>query len=225
MEMVDGAPDGASFSCAGWDLCEDFEGGAIGAAWTVDPTVTVDSTLAHRGTHSARMHMNADAIGQYEAGHIFETATLSPVPNETWVRAYVRLGALPTGTNALELLSIQHAGGGPAGEYTFVRQGLFEIYVAPALATVTTSTSPATNAWYCLIFHVVFSTTNSGSLDLSGDAAAGISGTTTNDSTTPVDSLGVGPYLAGPNVADAQPAFDVWVDDVIVHHTAVTCAD
>jgi hypothetical protein len=85
--------------------------------------------------------------------------------------------------------------------------------------------SVPTDSWFCLVFHVVFSTTATGSLDVTGDFAAAITGTITNDAVMPVDMVGVGPYFSGTNVAVSQPAFDVWVDDVIVHGSPVTCSD
>jgi hypothetical protein len=223
-DAADSGSDGPAFSCAGFDVCDDFEG-PIDPTWLVDPGVSLDTTITHRGGQSARMHMTALAVGQQGAARIWESVTLSPVPAETWIRAWMRMSAIPDGTNRLEMISIERNGGGGAADYVFVHSGLVEVYVEPQGAVMPSSGSVATDSWFCLVFHVVFSTTANGSLDVSGDFAAGINGTITNNGSMPVDMIGVGPYFSGTNVLVAQPAFDVWVDDVIVHGSPVTCAD
>jgi hypothetical protein len=220
-----GGSDAAAFTCAGFQLCEDFEG-PTDPAWTSDPSVVLDSTIRHRGASSMRMHMSPLNAGQQGSSRMWETVTLSPVPSETWVRAWMRMSSAPTATNALELISIDHDGGGGAADYVFSRSGAVEVFVEPQGTQAGTPGPAPTDTWFCLVFHVVFSTTTSGSLELTGTfAPPAIGSATTNDSAQPVDTIGVGPYFSGTNVDVAQPAFDVWVDDVIVHDSPVTCAD
>jgi hypothetical protein len=121
-DAEDSGSDGPAFSCAGFDLCEDFEG-PIDPAWMVDPGVVIDSTVKHRGSQSARMPIPALTVGQQGATRIWEPMTLSPVPAETWIRAWMRMSAVPDGTNALELISVERDGGGVAANYVFVRSG------------------------------------------------------------------------------------------------------
>lgn len=221
----DGAPGDAATACTGFDLCESFEA-AVGAAWTVEPGVAIDNTVFHRGQRSARMHMPALATGQSGSARMSETATLTPTPPETWVRAYFFVNALPAASNRLEMVSLEHDGGGGAAEYLFSRDTSFEMYLEPSGTTSATAQAPV-GEWFCVVFHVVFSTTSGGSLELISDRIpyVMIGAMKTNDSVAPIDTIGVGPYFAGPNVLASQPAFDVWVDDVIVHHAPVTCAD
>ena len=58
-DALDGADaDARTYSCAGYLICDDFEAG-IGPEWLVDPGVTIDATVAHRGKQSARMRTSA----------------------------------------------------------------------------------------------------------------------------------------------------------------------
>ena len=45
------------------------------------------------------------------------------------------------------------------------------------------------------------------------------------DGTPPLHDMDFGIGFAGTNVNGAQPAIDVWIDDVIVNNTPITCAD
>jgi hypothetical protein len=213
-------------SCEGFDICEDFED-AIDPLWLVDPGLSLDSSIAHRGGQSARMHLAALPPDTDGAARIYETVTLAPVPTEVWIRAWVRMGALPASGNDMELIAIEHNGGGPAGDYVFARADTVLIY-ANAQGTVSATGMPfALDTWTCLVFHVVFSTTVGGSLALDIDdvPALVLPSTITDDSGFPVDMLGIGPHFASTNIPNPQPALDVWIDDVIVHSSSVTCSD
>jgi hypothetical protein len=45
------------------------------------------------------------------------------------------------------------------------------------------------------------------------------------DGTPNLGNLIIGLQFASSNVTAPQPALDMWIDDVIVDHAAVTCAD
>jgi hypothetical protein len=72
----------------------------------------------------------------------------------------------------------------------------------------------------------VRSTTTTGSLTSSGDLAAlTLPGVKTDSSTSPMTNLFLGMGFSSSNVPVAQPALDLWIDDVIVDAAPVTCAD
>jgi hypothetical protein len=47
----------------------------------------------------------------------------------------------------------------------------------------------------------------------------------TDSTAAPLKTVALGIGFAATNVNDAQPAIDMWIDDVIVHHAPVTCSD
>lgn len=226
VDATDAGPDARTFSCAGYLICDDFEG-SIGPEWFADPGVTLDPTIAHRGTQSARMRMPALQAGMTGSARLAEFTALATVPAVVWVRGWFRASALPASTNALELIAVDRDGGGPAGNYVFLRSDRVQVYNAPSLLQDSTSAPAPIDTWFCVAFQVTFSTTANGSLQMASDSldALSLTDVITNDASEPVDGLGVGPYFAGTNVDDVQPSFDIWVDDLIVHTSEVTCDD
>jgi hypothetical protein len=98
--LDEGASEGggsgeAGGGCAGYQLCDDFEGVAPGAAtspWTIDAqayTVETidDATMAHSGTHA--VHVKATAASG--RGYIVETKTFPAT--DFWGRAWILLQA------------------------------------------------------------------------------------------------------------------------------------
>nr|MBA3542486.1 hypothetical protein [Deltaproteobacteria bacterium] len=62
-------------------------------------------------------------------------------------------------------------------------------------------------------------------LELSGDVPTLSLSNVTTDSTTPMSLVAFGIGFANGNAPVAQPALDLWVDDVIVDMAPMTCAD
>jgi hypothetical protein len=77
---------------AGVQLCEDFESGMIGPAWTVSGTKPVVDTMQHaRGSHALHITQSGNGLS-----YIKETATF-PAPNDTYFgRVFVYFKSLPT---------------------------------------------------------------------------------------------------------------------------------
>jgi hypothetical protein len=64
-----------------------------------------------------------------------------------------------------------------------------------------------------------------GTLDLTGDIAQPLHYAGATDGTPPIAEITLGLRFAPTNVTTAQPPLDLWIDDVIVDHAAVTCAE
>ncbi len=213
-------------SCAGFDLCDRFETDQLAAVWTVAGTAVHDTTQAHRGSGS--VHFTLPAVSpQNDAGSFLtETATLAGASTEStelWVRAWVRIGALPQAGNNLELLSLDQQGPPRFGDFVFVKSGETDVYSQFDDTVVAIPAAMPTNRWVCLIWHVVRNT-NSGMLQLGGDLGSASLAATT-DGVPAVSALALGPNFSKTNLTVAQPALEVWIDDVIVHHAALTCTD
>jgi hypothetical protein len=154
---------------------------------------------------------------------VTETATLAGTTTNFWIRAWVRLGALPVTGNSLELMSADQPSAPRFGDFVFVKRDETDVY-SQFDDTVSAIPVPMpTDQWVCLVWHVGRSATT-GTLDLSGDVGS-TSRSATTDGTPALSVIALGPNFAATNVTAVQPSFDVWLDDVIIHHAAVTCAD
>jgi hypothetical protein len=99
---------------AGVELCEDFESGMIGPAWTVSGTRPVIDTMEHaRGAHALHVTQKGNGLS-----YIKETRTF-PAPNDTYYgRVFVYFKSLPTppGMTYAHWTMLAASGTGVAGE-------------------------------------------------------------------------------------------------------------
>jgi hypothetical protein len=217
--------DGAAVACApGLDLCDGFEEPTLdGAIWDTDPMVTLDTTRAHRGAQSIHVHSPAFAANTGSYTTLRETRTIT-IGGTFWVRAWFWLSALPAGQNGLELITAERPGS--AGDYLFVRSDRTSVYSQFADNSQSSMTTLPTGTWVCTIWKVVRSTSATGSLTLSGDAPAITFSNAVTDSTAmPMTVVTMGLGFSGTNVPVAQPALDLWIDDVIADSSPVSCTD
>lgn len=207
-------------SCEGFDICDQFEDSVLSSVWETFGDVT-HSTLAHRGTGSVHFAVPAVAAGGMAGALIRENMTLGAGTPAFWVRVWVRFGALADVQNHLELLSADEFTDGGLGDYLFTEADSTDLYSQFDNHTAYLPIAIPLDTWTCLIWHVA---PDDGDMSLNGDlGSSSFSGVT--NGTPPVSVIEIGPNLDPTNVMVDQPAFEVWLDDVIVHHAAVTCAD
>lgn len=225
-DPVGGAPDGSTEPACAFDLCDGFEAPTFDTSlWFVDPTVTRDTTIAHRGSASARMRVGSLAVGQGFTAALTETRTLSAPGAELWVRGWFRLSALPAATNEMEVMAVEQTSSPFDGNYVLVLSNEIGFYSYDGIYIATSLALPV-DTWFCLLWHVRLSAANAGILELEGDLFDPLRVTNGQTDGTPrVDSLRIGISFADANVVVPQPPLDVWVDDVIIHSAPVTCAD
>jgi len=212
--------DAAAPSCAGFDVCDQFETADLAPIWTAYGAVT-HSTLAHRGTGSVHFTMPALAAGMMGGAVIEETATFATGAPPFWLRAWVRFGAHADPHNNLELLSADQSVSGGLADYVFAEADKTTLYSQFDNRTSDLPVAIPLETWTCLIWHVV---PDGGTMSLDGDLGTSTFTGVTNGTPT-LSVIEIGPNLSATNVTVDQPAFEVWIDDVIVHHAAVTCAD
>ena len=222
---ADAPDDGAAVGCSSaFDLCDDFEAPALNAAiWATDPMVSLDTARAHRGSQSVHIHMPAFApnTGNYQT--LGETQT-SASSTTFWVRAWFWLSALPASGNGLELMTAEQPGF--AGDYVFMFSDSTHVYSQFDLSSMSAMTPVPIGTWFCVVWKVVRSTASSGSLEISGDVPALALGDIQTDSASnPITLVTLGMGFAGSNTPSAQPALDLWIDDVIAHSAPVSCAE
>jgi hypothetical protein len=216
--------DAAPACLASYNLCDGFEGTSFDTTtWTVDSMITLDATRAHRGSKSAHVHTPASAANTSNYQTLNETKT---VPGSTtfWLRGWFWLSALPATGNGMELVSAEQSGVG--GDYVFVFSDSTHVYTQFGNASQTSPTTVPIGSWFCVIWKVVRSTTTTGALELSGDAPLlSLPNVKTDSATAPMNVITIGMGFASSNTPAAQPALDLWIDDVIVDDAPLTCAD
>jgi hypothetical protein len=207
-----------------YDLCDGFEGASFDTTtWSVDSMITLDSTRAHRGMKSARVHTASFAANTSSYQTLNETKTIAG-STTFWVRAWFWLSALPASNNGMELISAEQSGVG--GDYVFVFSDSTHIYTQFGNDSTVSMTTVPIGSWFCVVWKVVRSTTMTGSLDLAGDVPMlSLPNVKTDSATAPMDVITIGMGFASSNTPSAQPALDLWIDDVIVDGAPLTCAD
>jgi hypothetical protein len=229
-DATDGAMGDALVGDAGpaclpiYDLCDGFEGAAIDTTtWLIDSASTLDSTRAHRGNNSVRVHSAAFAANTGSYVTIGETKTIAG-SSTFWVRSWFWLSSLPAAGNGMELIAASSSGTG--GDFVFVFADSTHLYTQYGTASWEIPTTVPVGSWFCVVFEVVRATTASGRLEMSGDVPTTVlQNVVTESASNPMSSINLGMGFANDNSPSAQPALDLWIDDVIVDGAPLTCAD
>lgn len=213
----------ASSQCA-FDLCDDFEADQLDTSlWTIDSMVGRDTSVAHRGGASVRMHVDQLQPGEAAAEMLAESRTLAS-SRELWVRGWFRLSALPADGNELEVIGLTQSPGAAAPESVFVSADQVGFTMYGGGITATTNAVMPVNTWFCLLWHVRLATTG-GAIDLSGELFDGPEATGgETDTDPPIMLLRIGGGFSASQITAQQPSLDVWIDDLIVHSAPLTCA-
>jgi hypothetical protein len=219
----DGA-DGGVTCLASYELCDGFESGSFAAVWTPGPNVTLDNTVAHRGTTSVHVHSPAIGIGVDGYFQLQQTATLALGDPTIYVRAWVRLGSMPL--NNMGFIAVEQMGTPDNEDSLTVRPTDLAVYSQFSQQSNGNHVAPPLNTWFCVLWTVTRSTGTTGSIMLAGDPpGVPLNSVQTDDASSPIKIMDFGIAFSGSVVTTAQPALDLWVDDVIVNGSAVTCAD
>jgi hypothetical protein len=201
-------------------VCDGFEANTF-AGWTVLGSVTRDLAVAHRGNASAHFHTSATAIGMDNYVDLSNTTTLAANDPTLYVRAWIRTAALPV--NNMGLISADQPGTSAREVAVFFLPGALGVYSQFDNMSRNNLTPPPLGTWFCVIWQVTRST-SAGTLAITGDQPA-VSLTAMTDGSPPLSELSLGIHFAGSSVTVAQPAMDIWIDDVIASPSPVTCAD
>lgn len=221
---VDDTTD-ADIACGDrFELCDTFDDAIDTSLWNVEGSVTRDTIIKHRGESSLRMTVPAINAGEAVAAYVWHQGPPATTLSSLWMRAWMRISALPAGTNALELIALQQLSA--QGDYVFVHAADTRLYHQFDDKNASAGAAPPIDTWFCMVWHVTLATTATGTSDFTSDVipAMSLTGSITQSSPA-IDIIAFGPYYAPTNVVVAQAAFDVWLDDVIVHGSQITCDD
>ncbi|MCA9630474.1 MAG: hypothetical protein KC766_22540, partial [Myxococcales bacterium] len=90
------------------DLCDDFEASTLDSStWTPRGTVTLDSTLAARGSQSAHFHAEGNGFA-----YISQSKTFPATNNAFWGRMFFYIEALPVTPDYAHFTLIEGTGSG-----------------------------------------------------------------------------------------------------------------
>jgi hypothetical protein len=221
---------GQPCGCAdGLVACEDFEG-EVGPPWSAfgDPLPSTDSSRAHCGKSSLRLHVPALAAGQSYVTALTESATFSDgrLAAGLFARAWVfASGAAITEGNHMALLEMRQKSDpflGVAAQLGASRAAITDWTTTPAGFAESTDPFPS-DAWVCVEWQVVFGASNGASrLWIGGESSpsAALDATNTTPS-PPYEAMFAGVYFTGP--AAAQPAFDLWIDELAIDTKRIGC--
>lgn len=216
-----GSDGAAPPSCAGFDICDQFEDATLAPIWQPVGAVAHTTTLAHRGTGALHLNVPAVAAGGQGGALIRETTIPGTGSPPFWVRIWVRVNGHAAPQNHLELISADQFTGGGLGDYLFAEADATALYSQFDNGIASLPAPIPLDTWTCLIWHVA---PNDGTMHLDGDLGSSSYSGVANGN-PPVSLIEIGPFFDPTNVAVDQAGFDVWLDDVIIHHAAVTCAD
>lgn len=227
---ADGDADAGTHACtdAGVIFCEDFEQ-PLTAVWNTSgsggPGVR-DTTRSHSGTTSLHLATNAinNVGGSYSVG-IAETQTFANTALATgfYARAWIYVPSTSTFANGMAFFGVQQAVSpwqGTDVQITTANKVSLVNYTGSG-GYAETTTALVRDVWDCVEWHMVYGLTNgSVTLWISGTPAASLSNVSTQPS-PPYGSLFV--EAAFYQVSVAQPAVEIWVDDVIVDSQPIGC--
>lgn len=222
-------PYDASALCSGhpgYIICDDFEEGVIDTTrWPntamTGGTITVDTLNAHSGTQALHVHVNDVPSGTTYLG-LIQNNNLS-LPSTVYARVWVLLPGVSGGaslpvqnTNYLGLL------GQVSGQFWGINVGTTGNSAALTdfgmpNAFVTSTATIALDPWACVTVSVATTSASTGNISMT----VGTTSVSAVDAwTAPLSQFHVGAYVPG----GPQPNFDVWLDDVYVSTSPVSCS-
>ena len=223
---TDDGMDGGTGCLPSYLVCDGFETPTLDPRWFSDGQVVRDTSTMHRGNASLHLYTNGLAMGTGTSSRIWEQTTLAGAPASFWARGWFRISRIPEpSVNAVVLLTADNQS--TTGDMVFIR-AIDDLLMGSDFASQgSTGGHLPTNTWFCLIWHVDRSTTATGSLELSGDQfpAFSLPNVITDDGASPIANLRFGLLWRSMEVVVAQPAVDLWIDDIITSTTPVSCLD
>jgi hypothetical protein len=221
-------PSGCGCAHAGGIVCEDFEAPSPSATWQPFGTPPVrDTSQRHCGQASLHVRTPAFAANDTTFAGLLETQTFSDgtLAGGFYARAWVYVpsaSTIATG-NYFSLLETRQDTDpflGVAAQIHASRSTISDWTVTPAAGAETTAPFPR-DAWTCVEWQVTYGATNgSSTLWIGGAPAAVLSGTNTQP-TPAYGAFLLGIYFQSES---AQPAFDIWIDDVVLDAHQIGCA-
>jgi hypothetical protein len=220
----DGAPTDAALgppTCAqaGVLLCEGFENGLDPQnKWNPGATngsVTVETTRAHRGSHSLHLHSNAVGANVPAQAQLLEQWTF-PLVGALYVRVYAYVTIAHDGQL---LMGLQQAMNPFHGAYLYAGSTQVTFWDDASQTGAGGGAFPL-NQWVCVEFEL--SSTLGAHVWLDDPQVEVLSAPAASTAFSPaLGQLTLGGFYSS---AAGSPAVDLWIDDVIVDPNPIGCA-
>jgi hypothetical protein len=220
------APPSPSCGCANVAavVCEDFEG-KPNSPWKMagDEPPLIDTSQHHCGASSLHLHTQAITNGSISSTLIeSDTFTNPSLADGFYVRAWVYAPPRFTiaGNNFMALFEAHQDRQPFLG--IAAQLGANTAAIAnwtTAFAYEATKAAMPLDKWTCVEWHVAFRPTGASQLWVA-DASASLDPTNTNP-TPPYNELIIGIYFSGAD--SAQPAVDLWIDELVIDSKRIGC--
>jgi hypothetical protein len=215
-------PDGGVICPTSAIVCDDFENGL--GQWTADPGITIDTTVHHHGSHSARVQVSGPASGQmYEQAFFGINQTITyPLYVRAWL--YFSGPAASAANGALINVESSLTSGVVILGYGGGVWGLGSQNLGPGEYAPQPSSTVMLNMgqWTCVEWMV-----NPAPPGQDGGGAERVSINLTDDPTLHVDSIQLATassvYMGWQGLMTSGQTFDVWYDEVAIAHEPMGC--
>ena len=204
-------------------FCDDFEGATLSKSWAVTTTADIDPTVSHRGHNSVHLRTKAVGTATEINTQIIESISFKNfTASHFWVRVWVLATKPPSGNNLMRFIAAEQTLDPFDGLGGFLSPNVLHLENWIANASQDSFTAPTYNGWVCYELRVELSTGAGGLITLAaGDMVQTPPVVGRNQPNPPLGQISLGAYMTA--TTTAQPAWDVWLDDVIVDNQAIGC--
>lgn len=208
-------------------LCDPFEGTWSGD-WSTDRApassiIEIDASRPYRGGAAAHFHTDAVAMRGRALATLLEERTEKPTaPAELWLRAFVLLSS-PASPPTVTLLSRAQAQAPFHAVTLGLQAGRLTLSSELAPSRTTSATDLPTGRWVCLELAIVGGVPGELRVRLDGTEVSDLHRTEATQATPPFGDVEVGLTIAAD--AGAQPALDLWVDELLIDTRETHCED
>jgi len=210
--------------CA-FDMCTSFEGPNVDPGWVGAGILDFDYTLPRTGSKSLRLTQTATSPGTESGSYFGVSGAYVTNARQLYARVWMMISANPVASNTLDVAKVIYYDG--VGEFVYLRNDDLELFNQFDNQQVAAGAAVPVNTWFCLNWHVVLATGATGSSTLETDLfpPLSIANSITNGS-PPGNQLLFGPHFSAANIQVMNPAFALWVDDIIIDDSRpISCDD
>jgi hypothetical protein len=201
-------------------LCDDFESGGLDTVtWMLAGNGNIDGTFRHRGQYSYHFRTASLAAGNSAAHHIQTSKPFVGSPAFMYVRVWTFFPGAPVANNRLTFIKVEPQSAPFMGPVVALSMSTVRIDNQIAGTFDISMNPPLLNQWTCHLLRIDVAG-NTG-ISLSGVGVPSLSAGGVTQATPPLGQVNLGPFFYMP--AAAQPAFDMWLDDVLIDTKPVTC--
>jgi hypothetical protein len=204
-------------------LCDNFEDASLDPRWTPlvsNGTVAPDTTYAFDGQGALYLHTNSIAASGYAQAQVFANDTFG---DDVFVRAFYYF-PVATYTPSVNLLSATQNVSPYAGTSVALTGGDFYTFnnIPPSPVTTTSGVAMPIGQWVCVEYQVHIGNPGTVRVWVDGGAIEALTASQDTEASPRQSNVLFGLELGS---GSAHPAFDAWVDHVVVAGRRIGCSD